>query len=272
MSVTDGPNLGVMINAATGDAFDAEFRKLLRAVDVLLQGAVISKSLTAPPGSPANGDRYIVGASATGAWSGHDKSITVWTTDDPTAPSGAWQFYAPKTGWLVYNVADAMFYAYSGSAWVSIGGGGGATVFIGLSDVPGSYSGAGGKAVEVNSGATALVFSAKPFDVSVFAPGVGSASQKLIRVALARAVTFPSGASLSQAVASVAATGSTTFTLKKNGTSFATVNFAASASTGTWTQASDSTFAAGDILEIDGPGSADATLADIGITLAGIRA
>lgn len=143
--------------------------------------------------------------------------------------------------------------------------------FLDLSDGPGSYSGAGGEAVEVNSGGTAVVFNTKPFDVAVFAPGVGANNQRLMRIALARAVKFPASAALSQAVASANATGSTTFTLKKNGTSFATVNFAASASTGTWTQASDATFAAGDVLEIDGPATADATLADVGITLAGTR-
>jgi hypothetical protein len=150
-------------------------------------------------------------------------------------------------------------------------GGSGATAFVQLSDAPASYSGDGGFAVEVNSGATALVFNAKPFDVSVFAPGVGSNSQKLARIVLARAVSFPAGAANSQAKASATATGSTTFTLTKNGTAFATVNFAASASVGTWTQASPATFAAGDVLEIDGPATADGSLADVGITLSGTR-
>lgn len=272
MSVSNGPNLGVMINAATGDAFPTDFRKLLRAVDVLLQAAVKSKTLTAPPGSPANGDRYIVAASPTGAWAGHATHIAVWTTDNPASPSGVWEFYTPQAGWLVPNVADTTVYVFFSSAWTAIGGGGGATAFTALTDVPGSYSGAGGKAVEVNSGATALVFSVKPFDVSVFAPGLGTNNQILIRVKLARAVTFPSGASLSQATASANATSSTTFTLKKNGSSFATVNYASSSSSGTWTQASDAVFAAGDLLEIDGPATADATLADVGITLAGVRA
>lgn len=268
MSVSTGPNLGLMISAATGDNFDVSFRALLRGFDALVMCSVLSKTLTAPPGSPANGARYIVGASATGAWSGKDKDIAVWTTDNPAAGSGEWEFYTPKAGFLAYNVADTTLYEYSGTAWVGVGG---VTSFTGLSDVPGSYSGAGGKAVEVNSGETALVFSSKPFDVAVFAPGVGTNSQKLMRVALARAVTFPASATLSQAKASANATGSTTFTLTKNGSSFATVNFAASAASGTWTQASAANFAAGDVLEIDGPGTADATLADVGITLAGIR-
>lgn len=273
MSVSNGPNLGVMINALTGDAFPVDFRKLLRAIDVLLQGATKSKTLSAPPGSPANGDRYIVAASPTGAWASHATHIAVWTTDNPASPSGVWEFYTPQPGWVVANIADSTLYVFLSGSWTAVGGGGGGvTVFTGLTDVPGSYSGAGGKAVEVNSGATALVFSAKPFDVSVFAPGLGTNSQILLRVKLARAVTFPASATLSQASASANATGSTTFTLKKNGSSFATVNYAASSSSGTWTQASDAVFAAGDLLEIDGPATADATLADVGITLAGVRA
>jgi Protein of unknown function (DUF2793) len=306
MSVSNGPNLGVMINALTGDSFDAAFRAFLRAIDVLLQGAVISKTLTAPPGSPANGDRYIVGASPTGAWAGQAKSIAVWTTDNPATPSGLWEFYPPKSGWLVYNIADSTFYNYSGSAWVSLGSSSAAlatltdvllsspanndvlhydsgtskwknfippwaSAFLGLSDAPGSFSGAGGKAVEVNAGATALVFSAKPFDVGVTIPGVGTNNQVLIHLKLARAVTFPASATLSTAHGGTAATGSTTFTFKKNGTSFATVNFAASGTSGTFTQASDSVFAAGDLLELLGPATADATLADFGINLAGVR-
>jgi hypothetical protein len=110
-----------------------------------------------------------------------------------------------------------------------------------------------------------------PFDVAVFAPGVGTNAQKLARIPLARAVTFPAGAANSEAKASANATASTTFTFLKNGSSFATVNFATGAASGTWTQASDAVFAAGDVLEIDGPGTADATLADVGITLSGTR-
>lgn len=271
MSVSYGPNLEKMINAATGDGFDIDFRALLRMLDALVQGAVLSKTLSAPPGSPANGARYIVGAGPSGAWSGSANKIAVWTTDDPARGSGGWDYHTPKPGWFVYNVDDATFYYWSGTAWTALASGGSST-FVGLSDVPSAYTSAGGKAVEVNSGASALVFSAKPFDVAVTAPGVGSNNQVLARIKLARAVTFPASATLSQAAASANATADTTFTLKKNGTAFATCKFSASGASGAFTQASDATFAAGDLLEIDGPATADATLADVGITLAGIRA
>lgn len=105
----------------------------------------------------------------------------------------------------------------------------------------------------------------------VFLPGVGSNNQVCFYLSLAQAVTFPSGAAASTAEAKTAATGSTTYTLSKNGTPFATIVFSGSGTTGTFTQVSDAVFAIGDILEIDGPSTADATLANIGIALAGLR-
>lgn len=110
-----------------------------------------------------------------------------------------------------------------------------------------------------------------PIDIAAFAPGLGSNNQVLLRIAVNRAITFPASATLSNAVASANATGSTTYTISKNGSSFATINYAASSATGIYTQASPSVFAAGDVLKIVGPATADATLKDVGITLAGLR-
>jgi hypothetical protein len=70
-------------------------------------------------------------------------------------------------------------------------------------------------------------------------------------------------------VAGTASTGTATFTIKKNGSSAGTLAFTTSA-TGVFTIGSDITLAAGDLLQFFAPGSPDATLADIGITLAGL--
>lgn len=110
-----------------------------------------------------------------------------------------------------------------------------------------------------------------PFDVPVIMPGLGVNTQVLAYIPILRNVTFPAGAANSLAVAKSAATASTTFTFLKNGVAFATVNFAIAATTGTWTQAADAVFAPNDILEVDGPAVADATLANAGMTLWGNR-
>jgi hypothetical protein len=112
---------------------------------------------------------------------------------------------------------------------------------------------------------------ARPLSIGVFAPGVGTNSQLLLYLAMDRPCIFPASAPNSFAKANTAATGSTTFSVKKNGVQFATIVFSASGTVGAWTQASDATFGAGDVLEIDGPATADATLANVGITLQGYR-
>jgi hypothetical protein len=124
MSVTNGPRRGLMINALTGDNFDFNFRGFLRAIDALLMCSVINRTTSAPPGSPANGDAYIVQATGSGAWTGHDNAIAIWTTDNP-ASAGEWEFYAAAGGVLVYSVADTSMYFWNGTAWTAVGGGGG---------------------------------------------------------------------------------------------------------------------------------------------------
>lgn len=64
---------------------------------------------TAPPGSPVNGHCYIIGASATGAWAGKDKYLTVYRD--------GWQFYAPKEGVRITNLDDGKIWTYSAGDW-----------------------------------------------------------------------------------------------------------------------------------------------------------
>jgi hypothetical protein len=106
--------------------------------------------------------------------------------------------------------------------------------------------------------------------VVVFTAGVNTNAQILVSAALGIGVKFPATAPLSFANAKAAATASTVYTITKNGSSFATVTYAIAATTGTFTQASDSTFATSDIFEIDGPVTADATLAGVSITFVGL--
>ena len=128
-----------------------------------------------------------------------------------------------------------------------------------------------------NNGTTLLVvaeFSSLgglPYDIGGTIVGQPAGGAILLRYPAPRAVRFPSGLANSRGVAGTAATASAVFSIRKNGTQFATMSFAGGASTATFTAASDTDFAAGDILTVVSPSPADSTLADIGFALAGVR-
>jgi len=123
-SVVLGPKLGEVVYADIGANFPNSLRAFLRAFDALVQASVLSVTLATPPGSPANGDAYVVAASPTGAWAGQANSIAVWSTQIATADTNtkvpAWEFHAPAAGWRVFNVADGKYYSYSGTAWAPL--------------------------------------------------------------------------------------------------------------------------------------------------------
>jgi hypothetical protein len=85
----------------------------LRALDAVVQLMALDKDLAAPPGAPAEGDRYIVGPSPTGAWAGQADRIAAWQ-------DGAWAFYSPREGWLAWVADEDRLYAWGGSAWAAL--------------------------------------------------------------------------------------------------------------------------------------------------------
>ena len=83
----------------------------LRLLDGLVQLSVRDQYLTAPPGSPADGDRYIVGSGATGDWAGWDLNVALWT-------DGAWLRLPPLTGWRAWVEDEGLLLVYDGAAWI----------------------------------------------------------------------------------------------------------------------------------------------------------
>ncbi len=110
----------------------------------------------------------------------------------------------------------------------------------------------------------------QPFDLGFYFEGVFTNAEAVARYVFNRSVSFVANLTGSHASADTASTGTVSFTLKQNGSSVGTVTFTASA-TGTFTFASPVTFAAGDVLNIVAPATADGTLADVAINLAGTR-
>ena len=84
----------------------------IRVLDVLVQLAVSARNLGAPPASPAQGDRYIVAAGASGAWAGKVGQIALFE-------NGAWQFFEPSEGWTAWVTSEQVLASYNGAAWAS---------------------------------------------------------------------------------------------------------------------------------------------------------
>ena len=83
----------------------------LRLLDGLVQLSVLDRDLTAPPGSPADGDRYIVASGATGDWAGWDLNVALWT-------DGAWLRLPPRTGWRAWVEDEGLLLVYDGAGWI----------------------------------------------------------------------------------------------------------------------------------------------------------
>jgi Putative phage tail protein len=99
--------------------------------------------------------------------------------------------------------------------------------------------------------------------------GSPTANQVVQRYVFAGTVRFPVGLSGSQGTAGVAATASTTYEIRKNGTNVGTMVFAASATTANFAMPLATTFMSGDVLTVVAPSTPDTTLANLAWTLVG---
>lgn len=119
MASTQDGNLGLWSGYTAGDnGWAAQHNANWDALDALAQLVVKNIGLATPPGSPANGDAYIVPAGATGAWASQTNKIAAWQR-------AAWVYYTPKTGWIAYAIVPGGQYLFDGTTWASTGGGGG---------------------------------------------------------------------------------------------------------------------------------------------------
>jgi hypothetical protein len=82
----------------------------LRVIDALTEPTA-QAVLSTPPGSPAEGQCWIVGASPTGAWVGKTNQIAQWY-------NSAWYFYVASNGWEIFNIATNRRLIFNGTAWI----------------------------------------------------------------------------------------------------------------------------------------------------------
>lgn len=84
----------------------------IRALDALVQLSVINWSLSTPPVSPENGERYLVAINAGDEWTGKENQIAAWQ-------DGAWEFYTPLQGWVCWVEDEHVSYVWDGANWIS---------------------------------------------------------------------------------------------------------------------------------------------------------
>ncbi len=163
-------------------------------IDQVMATGVIAMDIATPPGSPANGDAYIVAGTATGVWTGHEDEIAYWFDE-----SGVWKFILPIAGLRVYVADETADFRYMGgsSSWEVVAGGGTVTEVTATGTVSGlTLSHAGTADVEITLGGTLAVAVG---DVSGLGTGVSAF------------LATPSSANLLAAVTNETGTGNLVF-------------------------------------------------------------
>jgi hypothetical protein len=105
------PRSGFPLLAAAQAQKHVTHNEALLQLDALGCARLLDRDLTAPPPSPADGDAYLVKATATGDWSGQDGNIAF-------AIDGGWRFYAPYGGLIAYVTDEATLIVDDGTNWV----------------------------------------------------------------------------------------------------------------------------------------------------------
>lgn len=83
----------------------------LHTIDAILGNGVLSRATVAQPGSPAEGDVYVIPASATGTdWAGNDGKLAQFL-------NAAWIFFTPREGWNSWVWDENDWIVYDGSKW-----------------------------------------------------------------------------------------------------------------------------------------------------------
>ncbi len=97
--IADSANQAAAVNTA------------LNIIDAMTRGGVAINETDTPPGSPGEGDTYIVGTAPTGLWSSNPEDIAMYFT--------GWVFVTPKKGWLVHEQTNDIDRFFDGASWIN---------------------------------------------------------------------------------------------------------------------------------------------------------
>ena len=108
------PHLALPLIAAAQAQKHVTHNEAIAALDALVQLAVKERNRTAPSAAPEEGERFLVGENATGAFAGHEGQIALFDL-------GIWRFFAPRPGWRAYVENEDLVVVFNGIEWKTFG-------------------------------------------------------------------------------------------------------------------------------------------------------
>ena len=111
--MSETPLLGLPLLEAAQAQKHVTHNEALLLLDAAIHLSVITRTLTAPPATPADGDRYLVATAASGDWAGHDGAIAF-------REAGAWRFATARKGWRLWLEDEQLLLVYTGTLWHDI--------------------------------------------------------------------------------------------------------------------------------------------------------
>lgn len=109
------PNLDLPQIAAAQAQKHVTHNEALARLDALVQLAVVSRALAAPPALPVEGMRCLVPEAATGGFAGQAGRIAQFD-------AGVWRFLAPRAGWQAFVEDEALALVHDGAGWRPLAG------------------------------------------------------------------------------------------------------------------------------------------------------
>jgi hypothetical protein len=108
--VTTTPRLALPYILAQQAQKEVTHAAALNRLDALVQPVAQQVGLNTPPGSPADGQCWIVGSTPTGAWAGQANKLA-------QRIGGAWAFHTPFVGLVVFDAATLAQRVWNGGIW-----------------------------------------------------------------------------------------------------------------------------------------------------------
>ena len=180
MIFTPTPILGLPLIEAAQLQKHLPINEALARLDALTHLAVASRSENAPPSSPAEGERWIVGPDPTGDWSAHAGEIAIFQ-------NGGWIFVPPVEGMAARISDEGAYLLHDGADWTPLAGEAALAPALSLLE---PLTPAADQIPYYASTSAAALASLTPFGRSVLGASTGATLREALGLGSAQSVAF----------------------------------------------------------------------------------